>query len=216
MWRVPTPFVAVWSPSIPVSLILVAMEPSVIHLVNPSATARTTRLEIPSAAAISLPRLWSCASQDPVVAMPNVMWLVIVRNVTVAPVMLVMPTRAVVNQVALPAIPTRVDPMQIVFWQATVKWLASVQKVCLETQHPWLAVMATSARWMQIVQLARLAWASVATIPAPVPADMAPTVVWSNIIRFALVMLDSQVILACVALHWIHPRPILAFPVLVA
>lgn len=216
MWRVPTPFVAVWSPSIPASLILVATEPSVTHRVSPSATARTTRLEIPSAAAISLPRLWSCASQDLVVVMPSAMWLVIVRNVTVVPVMLEMPTRAVANQVALPAIPTRVDPMLIVCWQAMVKWLASVQKVCLETQHPWLAAMATSVRWMRTVQQARPAWASVATIPAPVPADMAPTVVWSNIIRSVLVMLDSQVILAFVALPWTHPRPILACPAPVA
>lgn len=216
MWRVPTQFVAVWSPSIPVSPILVATEPSVTHRVSPSATARTIRLEIPSAAAISLPRLWNSASQDLVVAMPNVMWLAIVRNVTVVPAMLEMPTRVAVNPVALPAIPTRVDPMPIVFWPAMAKWLASVQKVCLETQHRWLAVMATSARWMRTVQQARLAWASVATIPAPVPADMAPTAVWSSIIQFAPAMLDSLEILACVALPWTHPKPILVCPALVA
>lgn len=60
--------------------------------------------------------------------------------------------------------------------------------------------MAMSARWMRIVHRVRLAWASAATIPALVPAAMALTAAWSNIIQFALAMRDSLVTQVSVAL----------------
>lgn len=134
-WRVPIPFVVASNPSTPVSPILAVTEPYATLRDSPSATARTTRLEIHSEAAISQPRRLSSASQDRVVAMPTVMWPEIVRNATAVPAMWEMPTRDVGNRVALSAIPIHVDPMPIVFWPAMARSLASAPKVCLETQH---------------------------------------------------------------------------------
>lgn len=135
MWRVPTPFVVVLSPSIPVSRILAATEPYATLRVSPSATARTIKLEILLRAAINPPSRWSSASQDRVVAMPTVMWPEIVRNATADPVMWEMPIRDVGNRVALSAIPILVDRMPIVYSPVMARSPASALKVCLETQH---------------------------------------------------------------------------------
>lgn len=97
--------------------------------------------------------------------------------------------RAVVNQLALYANPIPVVPMPIVWCPLMVKAPAFALMVCLVIQHRCKAALPMNVKLMMTVPLTRPAWALDATIPARVPAVLAPAVAWKNIIRFALAML---------------------------